>query len=433
MFLDVSIGLSFIFIFFISNIYGWGFLHEKQFLLFSSSLGMLYFLLSCINCQKIEKTVTVAKVILLLLFIGVSVFAVTWNLIFLRNRSLDINYISDSALQTELAGKFVLDGENPYVKDYDTTSLAKWPYADEVGRTVNPALYHNVIPPFLIVASAAGFRVFSRIFGFFDVRIIYLTAFLFVIVLGFIKYRLNHLLLFLILMCMNPLFNINLIKGTNDVVVFSLLLWSLFLLEKKKIVISALLLGISLATKQTAWFAIPFYFFYSLRLYGKSGLRNFATISLLVGFAFYAPFILNNFDRTFRSLMFYPTSHTAGNATTHPIEGFGFSQYIYTLGFVQSIYSDFPFFLFQSLSGIGATVLLFLKYRRHITGSGVLLSTALLTSVIWFFNRYFLETHLAYILVLVSAVYLWRLDEKEKAMDTINDAKIEAKKLLRGV
>lgn len=413
MLLDTSIGLSFIYIFFISNIYGWGFLHEKLFLLFASSTGMIYLLLSCLNFPKIERIVIAAKAALLLLFIGISVFAVTWNLIFLRNRMLDINYISDSALQAELAGKFVLDGKNPYVKDYDATTLAKWPYADEAGNTINPALYNNVIPPFLVIASAAGFRIFSRVFGFFDIRLIYLTALFSLIMLAFVKHKLNRsLLIFLILVCMNPLFNINLIKGANDVVILALLLWSLFLLEKKKIFIAAVLLGISLATKQTAWLVVPYYFLYSFRLYGVRRLINFAGISLVVGFAFYLPFLLDNFNRIFQSLIFYPTSHIAGNPSIHPIEGFGFSQYLYALKFVPSIYANFPFWLFQLTAGAITTTLLFLKYKKKITGSGVLFSAATITGIVWFFNRYFLETHLAYLVVLIAAAYVWQLDEK---------------------
>ncbi len=409
MLLDVPLALSFMYIFFIHNIFGWGWLHEKPFLLFCSTVGLLYLLVDGLPFIRHEKVQLGIKTFLLLLFMLVAVGGTTWNLIGLRNRSLDSNYISDSGLQVELAGKFILEKENPYVKDYDATTLAKWPYADEAGRTVNPALYHNVIPPFLIFVATAGFRVFSRFFGFFDIRLVYLVAYVSLIILGWIKYRLHkQLLLFLILVCMNPLFILNLIKGTNDVVVVALLLWSLFFLEKNNSIFSAILLGIAFATKQTAWFAAPFYFLYSYQLTGKKGIRLFSLISILVGFAFYAPFLLDNFDRTFRSIIFYPTSHTSGDITTHPIEGFGFGQIIYTLGWVPSIYTNFPFWLFQLLCGGIMIIALFLRQRKHISGSTILSSIAVLTGIVWFFNRYFLESHLAYLLVLLAAASLWQ-------------------------
>lgn len=414
MLLDASLALSFIYIFFIHNIFGWGWLHEKSFLLFCSSIGLLYLVVDTLLRPKGEKIEVGIKTVLLIVFVAVAVGGTTWNLIGLRNRSLDTNYISDSGLQVELAGKFILEKENPYVKDYDATSLAKWPYADEAGRTVNPALYHNVIPPFLIIAATVGFRVFSRFFGFFDIRLVYLAAYVSVLILGFIKYKLHRrLLIFLILVCMNPLFTINLIKGTNDIVVLALLLWSIFFIEKKNSIAAAVLFGIALATKQTAWFVVPFYFLYSHYIFEKRKFFIFVGVSIFVGFIFYAPFLFNNFERTFRSLIFYPTSHTSGNITTHPIEGFGFGQIIYAMGWVPSIYASFPFWILQLVIGGSTMVMLLLRQRKRMSGSTVLSSAALVTGVVWFFNRYFLESHLAYLLVLLAAASVWEFDEKK--------------------
>ncbi len=406
--LDTVIFLAFIFSFFTTNIFGWGILHENLFFVFSAAIGIIYLLMDTLKFFK--QWQIVIKISLILLYSGVSIFLVTGNLIQLRHNSLDTNYINDSALQTEIAGRFVLLGFNPYVKDYDNTSLMKLPYKDQAGRTINPAVYHNVIPPFLILTSSAGYRVFARVFGFFDVRLIFLLALFSVIALGFVKFRMKQaLLLFLILICLNPVFSLNLIQGTNDIVIVAFLLWSLFFLEKKNIFLSAILLGISLATKQTAWFAFPFYLFYAFQSIGKKKGLQFLLIGCASGFVWYLPFLLNNFPHTFGNLIFYPSSHAYSDTTTHPIEGFGFSQLLYSLGFIKSIYANFPFWLFQVSIGVLLLPYLLLSLKKNLTGSKVLLATAVLTGIVWFFNRYFLESHLAYVSVLAAAAFIWNL------------------------
>lgn len=420
MLLDSSIAISFIYIYFVHNIFGWGWMHEKFFFIFSVCVGLTYLLLDGLAVFKKNKTFTIAKIAIILLFLGVSVFGTTINLIFLRSRITDVSYINDSALQAEIAGRFVILGENPYVKSYAKTSLANWKYFDAAGRTVNPALYSNVTPPFLILASAAGFRIFSRLIGLFDIRILFLFAYFLVILLGFIRFRLSkYLLLFLILVCMNPVFNLNLIKGTNDIVIVALLLWSLFFLERKNILLSSVLLGVSLATKQTAWFAIPFYFLYVFQKFESKNFKKFSLISLAVGLIFYLPFLLNDFQHVFNSLIFYPLGNSSLDIVGHPIEGYGFSQLLYTAGFIKSIYTVYPFWIYQLIVGITLTAFLLFMQRKNISPASILYSSALLTGGVWFFNRYFLETHLAYILVIIGASAVWFLTEKKNNKEEI--------------
>jgi uncharacterized membrane protein len=413
MFLDSPLALSFIYIFFIHNIFGWGWMHDKFFFIFAVCIGLIYLFLDGLAVFKKNKAFTVIKIIIILLFLGISVFGVTINLIFLRSRITDVSYISDSALQTEIAGRFILLGENPYVKSYANTSLANWKYFDAAGRTVNPALYNNVTPPFLIYSSALGFRIFSRLIGLFDIRILFLFAYFLVIILGFVRFKLSkYLLLFLILVCMNPLFNLNLVKGTNDIVTIAILLWSLFFLERKNILFSSILLGVSLATKQTAWFAVPFYFLYVFQKFGSRNFKKFFLISLAVGLIFYLPFLLSDFQHAFSSLIFYPLGNSSLDIVGHPIEGYGFSQLLYTTGSIKSIYTVYPFWIYQLIVGIALTAFLLFMQRKTISPASVLYSCALLTGGVWFFNRYFLETHLAYILVLIGAAAVWFAVEK---------------------
>lgn len=415
MFLDSPIALSFIYIFFTHNVFGWGWIHEEFFFIFSVCIGLTYLFLDGLVVFKKNKAFTIAQIFVILLFLGISVFGATINLIFLRSRITDVSYITDSALQTEIAGRFILLGENPYVKSYENTSLANWKYYDTAGRTINPALYHNVIPPFLIVSSALGFRILSRLIGLFDIRILLLFFYFSVIALGAIRFKLSkYLLLFLILVCMNPIFNINLIRGTNDIAVVALLLWSLFFLERKNILLSAVIFGLSLATKQTAWFAIPFYFLYVFHKYESKMFKKFSLISLIVGIIFYLPFLFNNFQSVFSNLVFYPLGNLSLDITGHPIEGFGFSKLLYAAGYIKSIYATYPFWIYQLIAGITLTAFLLFIQRKNISPASVLYSSALLTGGVWFFNRYFLDSHLAYILVLIGASAVWFIAEKKK-------------------
>ncbi len=46
--------------------------------------------------------------------------------------------------------------------------------------------------------------------------------------------------------------------------------------------------------------------------------------------------------------------------------------------------------------------------------AGLLASYAASLSVVWFFNRYFLETHVSYLLVLYALSFLWSKNQLKK-------------------
>jgi hypothetical protein len=407
--IDIPLVISSLYLFFVSNTYGWGLFQDRTYIVFVVVIGILYLLTHGLTLLRKTTLALTIKIILLLLFTCVTVFAGSQSFMLLRQKTSVVGFINDSGLQTEIAGRYLLLGKNPYVENYVNTDLAKWKYKDDIGNTKNPALYSNVTPPFMIVASALGFKIFSRLLGWFDIRFILLPAYATLIILGFVKFGpKQNLLIFLILVCLQPLFLESMMQGSNDIVVVTLLLWGLYFLEKKKLLLSGIFLGLSIATKQTAWFIAPFYFIYLYQNNNTKHLRTFFTPYVLTAAAFFLPFIIWNFPALVSNIILYSSYHPLGTLPIHPVEGYGFSYLLYSLGYIHSIYAQYPFWIYQLI--FGAIVLVtgvWLQIKKRFDLSYILYAATALTLVIWFFNRYFLVSHVAYILVMIAAAYTW--------------------------
>ncbi|MBI4079370.1 MAG: hypothetical protein HY429_03685 [Candidatus Levybacteria bacterium] len=63
--LDTPIAIAFIYIFFISNIFGWGYLHEPYYFIFSSTIAILYLLSDSLAFFKLTRFTTIVKIFLL--------------------------------------------------------------------------------------------------------------------------------------------------------------------------------------------------------------------------------------------------------------------------------------------------------------------------------------------------------------------------------
>ncbi len=413
--IDVPLIAVFVYVFIKSNLFGKGLLQEGRDITFLIFAVLAYPLLDLFLFLTKKAWLKKVKILLLLAFVLFVSLGVSIDIMALRDKIHPANYINDSALQTEIAGRFLLLKKNPYVEPYTQTDLAKWTYYDSAGNTVNPALFTNVTPPLIIVLSSLGFRVFSQMFGWFDIRVFILAAYLSIIYFGLLRFGLKEkLLLFLALVCFNPLFLIETISGANDVIILALLIWCLFFLEKKKFILSGLLLGAAVASKQTAWFAVPFFALYAWQQAKRTGFKYFVIASLATALPFYLPFFLWNSSALINSLVFYVSGASQTDFLIHPIEGYGFGRLLLAWGKLKTIYDQFPFWLYQL--GLGGPLMLALLYlqKKKMTAVGLIASYAICLGVIWFFNRYFLEAHLAYLLVLISLAFIWPKKEIKK-------------------
>jgi hypothetical protein len=167
-------------------------------------------------------------------------------------------------LQTEAAIKFMLAGVSPYSADYSKTEMSLgmdstpqlW---KSMGFEHNPAYDFYPYPPGMLVLSAPFYLVFDTLFGWYDQRIIYL---LFVVLLFWIGLRLANseeqrspLVAFIVL---NPFLAVFLPTGRNDIVCLTLVLGVVLAIKRERILWTAILLALACASKQYAWFFVPF-------------------------------------------------------------------------------------------------------------------------------------------------------------------------------
>src|SRR5205814_1356712 len=141
-------------------------------------------------------------------------------------------------------------------ENYFNTPLANMDYLPSLYSTknisppkefrVNPAYFHLVYLPFGFISVVPFYLMFNELFGFFDVRIVYLICYI-----GSLLFALSlvpkHLKFsFLSLFSLNPLLSTFVISGHNDILTIFLLIVSIFLASKKKYLISAIPIGLAL-------------------------------------------------------------------------------------------------------------------------------------------------------------------------------------------
>lgn len=394
-------------VFILLNRWGAGILHDPVYM---ASLTTLSFLYAAISLFRSRWSLHV-RIITVIIIACVTTIVPTISNFQNRQKSLAEAFINDSALQIEIAGRYILLGINPYSQSYEQTDLAKWRYVDDAGNTINPALYNNVHPPLLLMVSALEYRIFSQLLGWSDIRVIYLLAYVSILILAWRKFGVTQqFLLFLVFVAANPLFTTFISQGTNDVVVLALLLWSLFVVERKgSLVMAGCLLGLALATKQTAWVAAPFVFFRLMAIKPRRALFPFIAGTTVIALLCYLPFIVWDAGALINSIVLYISTNTTTLTPIHPIEGIGFAAALPALGIVKTIYSQYPFMIVQ-LAVLGAVCILYLFVKHHKTTKNTsheLFFIAMATAVVWFFSKYFLQSHLGYIVTLFGCAYFW--------------------------
>ncbi|OGG29745.1 hypothetical protein A2973_04300 [Candidatus Gottesmanbacteria bacterium RIFCSPLOWO2_01_FULL_49_10] len=409
--LDGIIVLSSVTSYLVYNRWGWGILHDIQYIASALSLAAVYAVASFHNQEKW----LYVRLFLLLAIISMMVVYPTLSIMALRRKSPAYSFVSDSALQIEIAGRYILLGLNPYDSTYVNTDLAQWNYRDDAGNTINPALYTTVYPPLLLLSSAAQYAILSRFLGWSDIRILYLIAFVSVVALAIYRFRVtSRLFLFLALGIANPLFVSNFTQGANDIVPLALLLWAVFSIDRQRYLVAGTLLGLAFASKQTAWLSLPFILYYVWRMHHKKPFF-LTSISFLVSSSIvYIPFLVWNAPSLIRSLFLYVAASPASHVPIHPIEGIGLSMLLYKLHVIPTLYSSFPFWILQSIALVAVGIAFLHANKTHVTSRSVLWYIALCSTVVWFFSRYFLEPHAAYLVALFGCAFTWQQTDRRK-------------------
>lgn len=345
-----------------------------------------------------------AKLGLVLALVGTTVVAQSLYLIALRRATGPASFTHDGGvIQTEAAVDMLLQGRNPYVEDYLDTPLAEW------GLEKRTALYHYPYLPWTLIASAPIKLAFEGMIGWYDQRFLYLALFVAALALlpGLARDRSAALLLVMVV-GLNPIMGSDVIFGMNDSFVLAWMVLSLWLLARGKYRFASAVLGLTLASKPTAWFLAPFYLVYLARGSAGAGpaLRRIFSRgwpTLLVFGLLVLPFVLWHPGAFYDDVWAW----SAGTSSTpYQIRGWGLSNLVLALALVPDDQAYFPFWVLQLALCLPLLVLLLRRQWHRQTLANVLYGTAALFGVYSFTSRFFNENYAGFLLALLALAAL---------------------------
>jgi hypothetical protein len=324
-------------------------------------------------------------------------------------------YVHDNPIQIEEAVKFLLTWQNPYGQNYANTAMKNYGYgpwfydlkgsAPPASYFVNPALFHLVSLPFGFISIVPFWLIWYSSFGWFDARIVYLLAFIGSIILGNLLVDKNNRLNFTTLFALNPFLSPFIIEGRNDILTVFLLLAFLVLAQKKKLISSAIILGLAIASKQSAWVFAAVYYLYKLIEVGLGNIKKLVkpvVITLITALVLILPFFLwdkNAFiNDTFKYI-------SGGTAYIYPIKGYGFSMLLLVLGKISNSLASYPAFLFQLIFSVPLVCFIFYLLKKQTDLKTMLFSFSLLLLVYLFFARFFLDNYFGVVIAFFILSY----------------------------
>lgn len=366
--------------------------------------GVLFFMLLCNVLISLyphrmgtHKYVTRIKTALLGCALMIVVGGTMITSIIDRAKTAPVYGVHDIILQQEAAMRYLLEGKNPYKETYFGTPLEQWQY-DELGKpAVNPALYHFVMPPWYLLFPFVFYFFSIPLWGFFDGRMVLVFAMAGLLLTVFRWFRNTHIrFLAMILIALSPGVIDYVIEGRSDVFVLFWFVGSLFLLEKRRFALSAVLCAFALMSKQTAWFSIPFIGAYIWAVSKRSWktLLRYMCITSAVSALILSPFLWWDANAFINSVIFYLSGNTAHS---YPISGYGLGMIFYSLGIVKNIHDSYPFIIWQIAIGLPIYVVCIRWLTREPKMSRLLIGYTTVLFVLWYLGRYFNNSHLGFI------------------------------------
>lgn len=359
-----------------------------------------------------------------LIFIVITaLFLPTTKLILLRAQSGPASYTHDGGvIQTESTIQYFLAGKNPYVEDYVETPMAEWGFSEY--RT---ALYHYPYLPWTFVFSTP-FYLLGQALGHYDQRWLYLALMAVALALApRLATTQRSKLALVAILALNPVMNLDITFGQNDVFVlcwllFSLVAWLVWKQQQQKgdrangwLLLTTICYGLACASKPTAWFFAPFYGLLLIndrtgREFTRTAIKTtikeasrtlwmrgwpaLAAFLLIVG-----PYII------WDAAAFYDDVWRWSNGqgeTGYQIWGWGASNFVLALGWVKDRFDQWPFLIFEAL--LALPLLLWFLWRQWHNNS---LSMAcwhygLFLLAFFYGSRFLNENYLGYILALLA-------------------------------
>jgi hypothetical protein len=297
--------------------------------------------------------------------------------------------IGDGAYQTQLAGDFVLQGQDPYGADYGHAGLAAAPWGESFP---SPALHHLVTWPGQFLFPLPLQALSKLVFGWWDERVFLLVAAVAIwLLLGVmfpgIPGRMAAVAFFLV-----PGHSLLAVLGDNDLPVVALLLAALVAAHHRRFVLMGLLLGCAIVTKQHALLAVPLIVTWAVvRGADPRTLARAAIMATGVVAVFLAPFVLWDAAAFVRDTVVFLIG---GGADAYPINGFGLSAMLLSAGVIHGARDAFPFALLEIAAAAAGWAAAWVWLRRRVAPADVLILMGLVFASVLFVSRYFHDTHL---------------------------------------
>lgn len=322
-----------------------------------------------------------------------------------RRATDPVLYTHDGAVQTEDAIHALKAGENPYAVDYRTRTFGSYPDAFSEGTRPNPAWSHYIYLPLQVVMGVPLAAAAERMIGWFDVRLLYLGSFIILAAAGTLLARdRERRILVLMLLLFNPLFTQFFAAGFNDVFFLGWIALGALMLQRGRARLGAVSFGLAVASKQSAWFVLPFYLAFVWFRSGGDMRKTMREIlpGLITTLVIVLPFILWSPSNFFEDTIQYATGTAA---LSYPISGFGLGQLLLSMGVIGSMWDRYPFWIIQLAAGGPLLWWLWRWMKSEPTVSRMLAAYGMFTLVIWFTSRYFNDSYIG----VISTIFLLSL------------------------
>lgn len=310
--------------------------------------------------------------------------------------SVPFAFLHDGGVQTEDAIAALRHGQNPYAIDYRDRVFGAFPESFSQATRENPAWTHYVYPPLHVVLGVPLAILAERLWGWFDVRMLYGLAYvIFVVAAARLARDRERRLSVLILAIFNPIFLGFFIAGFNDILFLAWIALGSLWLQRGQYGLAGAAFGLAVASKQTAWLLVPFFlmhlwFAVPMNERKKIFVRGCLWFALVAG-ALMLPFFIWSPSSFIDDVLRFGT----GSAIlSYPISGLGLSQILLSLGAVASQWDYYPFWIWQAILGIPLLLLLSFWQKRQPTVGRMLAAYGLFAFVMLFISRYFNDSYI---------------------------------------
>jgi hypothetical protein len=312
--------------------------------------------------------------------------------------------IGDGAYQIQLARNLLMRGVDPYGFDYTGTGLERAPWGQPFP---NPALHHLDYWPGTIVLPLPLQAASQFVTGWWDERIWLLLAGAAVLVLlrqlvPGTAGRLATIAFFLI-----PGHSLLAALGDNDLPMIALLLAATLAIARRRFVVAAIVIGLAMATKQTALIALPVVVGWGFAN-GISwrSLPRLAGLAALTVLALIAPFLAWNAPAFVRDTVLY---NVGSGGEAYPIQGIGLSSWLLQAGIIHGARDAFPFLLIQLPLVMAVWLLGWRGVLRHRLAGDTIVWMGLAFFVFLFTNRFAQPTYLLLGIELIAVGLITRM------------------------